>query len=87
MYVDNRECGSKITVHFTSGAAIQMTLVIGMLKSSGLLFVAFQERFHSNSSTTSLISTVLLIFYSLTCKPLMNRVLLVVDFARPLKPQ
>ena len=35
-----------------------MTIVIGVLKTSGIFFVNFQERFDSTSSMTSLISTV-----------------------------
>ena len=40
------------------GAVLEMTIVIGVLKTSGIFFVNFQERFDSTSSMTSLISTV-----------------------------
>lgn len=40
------------------GATLEMTIVIGILKTSGIFFVNFQKRFNSTSSMTSLISTV-----------------------------
>ncbi|XP_045210169.2 monocarboxylate transporter 5-like [Mercenaria mercenaria] len=40
------------------GASLEMFLLVGIVKSSGILFVAFQERFSSSSSVTSLLSTV-----------------------------
>ncbi|KAL4239124.1 Major Facilitator superfamily [Mactra antiquata] len=48
------------------GGIIEMGLIMGIQKSSGLLFVAFQEKFHSSSSMTSLPSTVQNVFYSVT---------------------
>ncbi|XP_052782342.1 monocarboxylate transporter 14-like [Mya arenaria] len=47
------------------GAITQMTLTGGLNKSAGILFVAFQERFDSSSATTSLLSTVLYLTYSI----------------------
>ncbi|XP_045210172.2 monocarboxylate transporter 12-B-like [Mercenaria mercenaria] len=40
------------------GATLEMILQLGMIKSAGILFVAFQEKFDSSSSVTSLLSTV-----------------------------
>ncbi|XP_052223958.1 uncharacterized protein LOC127839610 [Dreissena polymorpha] len=40
-------------------------LNVGVIKSSGILFVAFQERFQSTSATTSLLSTVQNFTYSI----------------------
>ncbi|XP_060604160.1 monocarboxylate transporter 12-like isoform X2 [Ruditapes philippinarum] len=40
------------------GASLEMFLLVGIVKSSGILFVAFQEKFYSSSSVTSLLSTV-----------------------------
>ncbi|XP_052783150.1 monocarboxylate transporter 12-like [Mya arenaria] len=40
------------------GAALQLMLTLGISKSSGILFVAFQDRFDSSAATTSLLSTV-----------------------------
>ncbi|XP_052211843.1 monocarboxylate transporter 2-like isoform X2 [Dreissena polymorpha] len=40
-------------------------LTVGVVKSSGILFVAFQERFQSTSATTSLLSTVQNFTYSI----------------------
>lgn len=42
-----------------------MALIIGLLKSSGLIFVAFQEKFKSSSSMTSLPSTIQNIVFSI----------------------
>lgn len=48
------------------GAFLNMLLLIGIIKCSGILFVAFQERYGSSSSMTSLLSTVENIFQSIT---------------------
>lgn len=48
------------------GATLEMFLQLGIVKSAGILFVAFQEKFHSSSSVTSLLSTVQNICQSLT---------------------
>ena len=49
----------KISLSFLSpGAVLEMAIVIGVLKTSGIFFVNFQQRFDSTSSMTSLISTV-----------------------------
>ncbi|XP_052783153.1 monocarboxylate transporter 5-like [Mya arenaria] len=48
------------------GASLQLMLTIGILKSSGILFVAFQERFDSSATTTSLLSTVQNLTYGVT---------------------
>lgn len=45
-----------------------MALTVGIIKSSGVLFVAFQDRFHSDSATTSLLSTVHNAVYSICGK-------------------
>ncbi|KAL4240046.1 hypothetical protein ACF0H5_000841 [Mactra antiquata] len=54
------------------GGVLEMFLVIGVQKASGLLFVAFQEKFKSNSTMTSLPSTVLSICYSIMSILVMN---------------
>ena len=43
---------------FFAGATLEFTIIIGILKTSGIFFVNFQKRFDSTSSMTSLISTV-----------------------------
>ena len=43
-----------------------MALAVGLIKSSGVLFVAFQERFQSTSAETSLLSTVHNAVYSVS---------------------
>ncbi|KAL4220737.1 hypothetical protein ACF0H5_021131 [Mactra antiquata] len=54
------------------GGIFEMSLLIGILKSSGLLFVAFQEKFKSSSSMTSLPSTVQNICFSVMAIFVMN---------------
>ena len=53
---------------YFSGATLEMVIVVGMLKTSGIIFVAFQERFQSSSSVTSLISSVQNAVWSVTGK-------------------
>ncbi|XP_052782728.1 monocarboxylate transporter 12-like [Mya arenaria] len=48
------------------GITLEMGLIIGMQKSAGILFVAIQERFHSSSALTSLLSTIQFLSYCLT---------------------
>ena len=45
-------------IFFSTGATLEMALTIGMIKTSGIFFVNFQQRFDSTSSITSLLSTV-----------------------------
>ena len=49
-----------------SASTLQMALAVGLIKSSGVLFVAFQERFQSTSAETSLLSTVHNAVYSVS---------------------
>ena len=53
---------------YFSGATLEMVIVVGMLKTSGIIFVAFQDRFQSSSSVTSLISSVQNAVWSVTGK-------------------
>jgi len=56
-----------VSIHpFTPGSTLQLFLTVGLIKSSGILFVAFQERFQSTSAMTSLLSTVQNFTYSIT---------------------
>ncbi|KAL4239123.1 hypothetical protein ACF0H5_003825 [Mactra antiquata] len=48
------------------GGITEMALMMGIQNASGLLFVIFQEQFHSSSSMTSLLSTVENICYSVS---------------------
>ena len=43
-------------------------IYVGTIKTSGLFFVAFQEYYKSEASTTSIIPGILQIIYSLACK-------------------
>jgi len=65
-----------VSIHpFTPGSTLQLFLTVGLIKSSGILFVAFQERFESTSAMTSLLSTVQNFTYSITGA--------LVDFLKP----
>ena len=44
-----------------------MSIIIGVLKTSGIFFVNFQQKFKSTSSMTSLLSTVQNGVFSVTC--------------------
>ena len=55
-----------MSVWFYAGATLETTIVIGVMKTSGIFFVNFQQKFNSTSSMTALLSTVLNAVYSVT---------------------
>ena len=55
-----------ISLWLYAGATLETTIVIGVMKTSGIFFVNFQQRFNSTSSMTALLSTVLNAVYSVT---------------------
>ena len=54
------------------GATLELTIIVGLFKSSGIIFVATQERFGSSASMTSIISTVTMATWSVTSLLVMN---------------
>jgi hypothetical protein len=59
--------GAKILSIFAASSLIFM-IYVGTIKTSGLFFVAFQEHFQAEASTTSLIPGILQTVYSTACK-------------------
>ena len=60
-------CSKGLIYCFSTGAALEMSIIIGVLKTSGIFFVNFQKKFNSTSSMTSLLSTVQNGVFSVTC--------------------
>ena len=54
------------------GVAFELMIIVGLFKSSGIIFVAIQERFGSSASITSLISTLSTVSWSITSLLVMN---------------
>ena len=54
------------------GVTLEIMIVVGLFKASGIIFVAIQERFGSSASMTSIISTLTMASWSVASLLIMN---------------